>query len=76
MSYSRVTKKGQVTIPIKYRRKYDLGEGVVVVFEEAGQGLVIRPMPDIADSAGVLSEYGRPEELLAELIKAREESFR
>jgi len=76
MSYSKITKKGQTTIPVKYRKKYNLKEGVVVAFEETDEGLIIKPLPDIVDSAGTLSKYGDPKELLASLIKAREENFR
>lgn len=76
MPYSKITKKGQMTIPVEYRRKYNLKEGVVVAFEETEEGLIIRPVPDIADSAGALSKYANPKELLAYLMKAREESFR
>jgi AbrB family looped-hinge helix DNA binding protein len=76
MSYSKITKKGQMTIPVKYRRKYNFKEGAVVAFEETEDGLIIRPVPDIADSAGTLSKYADPKELLADLMKAREEAFR
>jgi len=76
MSYSKITKKGQMTIPVEYRRKYDLKEGVLISFEETENGLVIRPVPDITDSAGALSKYADPKELLSDLIKAREENFR
>lgn len=76
MSYSKITKKGQMTIPIKFRRKYNLREGVVVAFEETEKGLIIKPVPDIADSAGALSKYADPRKLLVELIKARKENFR
>lgn len=76
MSYSKITKKGQMTIPVEYRRKYNLKEGVVVAFEETEEGLILRPVPDIADSAGALSKYANPEELLAYLMKVREEGFR
>jgi AbrB family looped-hinge helix DNA binding protein len=76
MSYSKITKKGQITVPVKYRRKYNLTEGVVVEFEGAEGELIIRPVPDISDSAGSLSKYADPKELLADLMKAREEPFR
>lgn len=76
MSYSKVTKKGQITIPVKYRRKSNLREGVIVEFEETEEGLVIRPVPDIADSSGALAKHADPEELLADLIKSRSQSFR
>lgn len=51
-------------------------EGGAVVFEETGEELLIRPIPDITDSAVELSKYADPKELLVELIKVREESFR
>jgi len=76
LSYSRVTRKGQVTIPVAYRRRHRLEEGVVVGFEETEGGLVLKPVPDIIDSAGALSKYGEPREVLAELVRAREEAFR
>jgi len=76
MSYSKITKKGQITIPVEYRRKYNLREGVTVAFEEEEKRLIIRPIPDIADSAGALSKYADPWELLADLMRVREENFR
>ena len=76
MSYSKITKKGQMTIPVRYRRKYNLKEGVVVAFEETVDGLMIKSVPDIADSAGVLSKYANLKELLLDVISAREENFR
>ncbi|MEM2970807.1 MAG: AbrB/MazE/SpoVT family DNA-binding domain-containing protein [Candidatus Bathyarchaeia archaeon] len=76
MSYSKITKKGQTTIPVQYRRKYNMREGTLVIFEEAEDGLIIKPVPDIVDSAGKLAKYANPKELIAELIKAREENFR
>ena len=76
MLYSKITKKGQMTIPVKYRRKFNLKEGVVVTFEETVDGLMIRSVPDITDSAGVLSKYANVKELLLDVISAREENFR
>ena len=76
MEYSKVTKKGQMTIPVKYRRRYVLEEGVVVVFEEREEGLLIKPLPDIADSAGALSKYGDPKKLIEDLLRERETGFR
>jgi AbrB family looped-hinge helix DNA binding protein len=74
-SYSRITKKGQVTIPVRFREKYRLNEGTVVVFKETSAGLIIEPKPDIADSAGALSNYADARELLSELLRTRRESF-
>lgn len=76
MSYSKITKKGQMTIPVEFRRKYNLKEGVVIAFEETDNGLLIKPIPDITDSAGALSRYADPRELIKDIIKAREANFR
>ncbi len=76
MSHSKITKKGQITIPIRYRRRYNLKEGAVVAFEESAEGLIVKPVPDIADSAGSLSKYANSKELVLEVIRAREENFR
>ncbi len=76
MYYSKITKKGQMTIPVRYREKYNLKEGIKVAFEETDKGLIIKPAPDIADSAGALSAFADSKEVLSELIKTRKESFR
>jgi hypothetical protein len=47
-----------------------------VVFKETSAGLIIEPKPDIADSAGALSNYADARELLSELLRTRKESFR
>jgi len=76
MSRTKITKKGQMTIPVKYRRKYKLKEGVAVQFKETEAGLVIEPAPDIADAAGTMAKYGDVREVLADLMKSRVEPFR
>lgn len=39
----RLTSKGQVTIPKKYRQQYGIQPHTEVVFEEAPGGVLIRP---------------------------------
>ena len=56
MAIARVTAKGQVLIPIEYRRKYGIETpGQVIVTEKEGQ-LVILPVPDdpISGARGIL----------------------
>jgi len=65
-----------MTIPVKFRRKYNLKEGTIIIFEETADGLLIKPVPDIADSAGALSKYANPKNVIADLLKTREENFR
>jgi len=39
----KLTIKGQVTIPKKYRQRYGLDPHTEIVFEEAADGVLIRP---------------------------------
>lgn len=74
--YSRVTKKGQATIPSEFRKKLGIGQGDRVVFEETEEGLVLKPAADVEDSAGVLSGFGESGEVLEDLLKDRGKRFR
>jgi len=74
--YSRVTRKGQATIPSAFRKKLGIEEGDRVVFEEAEQGLILKPAADVEDSAGAMSSFGDAEEVLGKLLRDRKKSFR
>lgn len=76
MSYSKLTKKGQVTIPAKLRRRYGMQSGSTISFKESNDGIIVRPLPDIADSAGRLSRYARADDVLDDLIRTRKKEFR
>ena len=76
MFRSKVTQKGQTTIPAAYRRKYRLRKGSTVAFRETGEGILIEPLPDISDSGGSLAKYGDAGEIVAEMTKGRKEPFR
>jgi len=76
MPYSKVTKKGQMTIPVRYRRKYKLTEGATVSFKETNEGLLLKPMPDIVDSAGALASYADIKDVLSDIVRTRKEDFR
>lgn len=76
MSYSKVTKKGQVTIPSYLRQEQGFAEGVVVAFKKTKEGLVIEPVHDMADSAGKLSKFGTADEVIRDLVMSRERDFR
>ena len=49
---SRVTKKGQVTVPVQLRRQFHIEAGKTVKFESSASGIVMEPIRDIVDSAG------------------------
>jgi AbrB family looped-hinge helix DNA binding protein len=76
MSYSKVTKKGQITIPSRLREEHGFDEGVIVTFKETKQGVIIESVPDIAESAGRLSEFGSADEVIRDLLRSRERGFR
>jgi len=54
-SIVKVTRKGQVTIPANYRKKYKIREGVKVAFREEHGRLIIEPITPIEDLAGVFA---------------------
>jgi len=47
----RVQQRGQVTIPIEFRRKLGIEEGGVVAFIETGNGILISPREVLATDA-------------------------
>jgi len=76
MPYSKITSKGQMTIPAPARRKYGLEDGSIVMVEEREEGLLLKRAPDIIASAGALSEFGDANEIVQSLIKSRTKTFR
>ena len=49
---SRVTRKGQITIPAHFRQKNGIKQGSSVEMTEAGRKLIIEPVPDLLDLIG------------------------
>jgi len=73
MTEVSVTRKGQITIPVDIRRKFNIEEGMKVeVVEEEGK-IVIRRVTSIFDLAGSGSGKGRASELKSTLDEIREE---
>lgn len=55
---SRVTQKGQVTIPVELREEFNIRGGDYVVFQKVDGDLVIRREMDIVRrTAGALKQY-------------------
>jgi len=48
-----VTRKGQVTVPVELRRKYQIVEGMKMTVEDSPSGIVFKVIPKIEDLAGV-----------------------
>jgi AbrB family looped-hinge helix DNA binding protein len=68
-----VTRKGQVTIPVDLRRKFNIEESSrVQIFEKNGE-IVIKKCPSFYDLAGTGAGEATVEELKNELDEMREE---
>jgi len=76
LAYSKVTKKGQITIPSHIREQHGFREGAIVAFKEAKEGLIIQPVRDITESAGKLSKFATADEVIRDLLRSREREFR
>lgn len=48
-----VTRKGQITIPVKYRRRYALKEGSKLIVAESREGVLLKPVTPLEDLAGI-----------------------
>jgi AbrB family looped-hinge helix DNA binding protein len=58
MRVSRVTRKGQVTIPVDIRRDMGLNEGDLLGFEKHGnQFVLVRPEDLVRRTSGSLAKY-------------------
>lgn len=57
---SKITRKGQITIPADLRRDLDLHEGDTVMFSRTARGIeILRPTDVVAATAGIFAEYAR-----------------
>jgi AbrB family looped-hinge helix DNA binding protein len=69
-----VTSKGQVTIPVKIRRKLGIYEGSKVEIAEQDGIIVIKKRPSIFDLAGSGAGKGNVDELKRMLDQVRDEN--
>ena len=69
----RVTRKGQVTIPVPYRRRLHIREGTRLTVSQERDAIIMKPVPDIEDLAGVNAEKVTIEEMRKELDRMRRE---
>lgn len=72
MATSQITRKGQVTIPVEIRRRWNAKEGDRVEFIDDGDRVTIEPVGDVvARTAGAFSKDRRgPAPTIAELKEA------
>lgn len=67
-----VTRKGQTTIPIKLREKYNIEEGTRLQVVDTVNGILLRPKTSTLDLAGSGSRFATPEEMKNLLSKLRD----
>ena len=48
-----VTRKGQITVPIALRRKYGIKQGMKMIVQDSGEGIVLKIAPRIEDIVGI-----------------------
>jgi len=68
-----VTRKGQVTIPVKYRKKYKIDQGVRMLIEDTADGLLLKPIQNLEEQAGIDAGKYDVKELKMSLDRVREE---
>ena len=68
METSKIGRNGTLVIPAKLRRRFGLAEGGMVVIEEAGDGISIRPA--VAMPVEIYSARRRAEFLLNNAVNA------
>jgi len=69
----KVTRRGQTTIPQKFRQQYGIKEGDQLLVEATKEGLLLKKIPRLEDLAGVDAKFGKVEEIKREIDKMREE---
>lgn len=69
---SKVTRKGQVTIPAQFRKRHRIAEGSYVEVTDDEKRILIQPIPNLLDLAGVDTGKFKLEQLKRELDRSRQ----
>jgi AbrB family looped-hinge helix DNA binding protein len=67
-----VTRKGQTTIPIRLREKYNIEEGTRLEVVDTQNGILLKPKQSTLDLAGSGAKYASPSEMKKLLEKIRD----
>jgi antitoxin PrlF len=70
----KITKKGQATIPKYLRKKFGFKDRAIVV--ESGEGVLLKPFPDISEEKGSLRELFKGKTTKEVMEEAREEDIK
>jgi AbrB family looped-hinge helix DNA binding protein len=68
-----VTKKGQVTIPARFRKQFNIKEGTRLLITQGDSVIIVRPLRDIDDLSGIYSGKASLSEMRAELDLMRKQ---
>jgi AbrB family looped-hinge helix DNA binding protein len=74
MIKTRITSKGQITIPVKLRRKYGITAGTRIIIIDDGDSIVLKPVANqsLKTLQGSLKGKGLLKALMAEKKRERE----
>jgi AbrB family looped-hinge helix DNA binding protein len=67
-----VTRKGQTTIPVRLRLKYNIEEGTRLEVVEMEGGILFKPKKSTIDLAGSGAKHATPEEMKKILDRLRD----
>lgn len=67
-----VTRKGQTTIPVGLRLKYNIEEGTRLEVVETADGILFKPKKSTIDLAGSGARYASPDEMRKVLDRLRD----
>jgi AbrB family looped-hinge helix DNA binding protein len=67
-----VTRKGQTTIPVGLRLKYNIEEGTRLEVVETADGILFRPKKSTVDLAGSGARFATPVEMRRVLDRLRD----
>ncbi len=70
----KITKKGQATIPKHLREKFGFKDRAIVI--ESGEGILLKPFPDISEEKGSLREIFKGKTAREIIEEAREADIR
>lgn len=69
----KVTRRGQTTIPVEFRRRHRIEEGSQLIIEDRGDSMILRPVTRLEDLGGFLSKTTTTERMLKILEESRED---
>jgi len=69
----KVTRKGQVTIPVAFRKKLRIREGTKLIVSQEKGHITMEPVPDLEELVGIHSGKITLKEMKNELDRMRSE---